>query len=203
MAEADVDRAGRVAAALHQRGDMVGGLPRRLGGLQFDGDGVEMHAVEHARDGFRHRPAGRSHRRRPSPRTPASARSRRSAVRAAPRRWRWPDRDDRRGPAPPRGRAAMRPDGHPPRGRTAARSGCRRRSWLISRSNGRSFSAARTSFSQSSRLAGGKSAADERSSVIEPKCHGPARRANAALPSFQARSAPAASPCRRARENRS
>ena len=38
VAEADVDRAGRVAAALHQRGDMIGGVLGRLGGLQFDGD---------------------------------------------------------------------------------------------------------------------------------------------------------------------
>ena len=38
VAEADVDRAGRMAAALHQRGDMVGGVLGRLGGLQFDGD---------------------------------------------------------------------------------------------------------------------------------------------------------------------
>ncbi len=44
--------AGRVAAALHQCGDVIGGVSGRLRGLQFDRDGVEVHAFKDARDRF-------------------------------------------------------------------------------------------------------------------------------------------------------
>jgi len=36
----------------HQRGDVVGGVAGRLGGLQFDRDGVEVHAFEDPCDRF-------------------------------------------------------------------------------------------------------------------------------------------------------
>ena len=49
VAETDVDRARRVAAGFHQGRDVIGGIPGRLGGLQLDRNGVEVHAVQHAR----------------------------------------------------------------------------------------------------------------------------------------------------------
>ena len=130
MAEADVDRAGREAAALHQRGEMIGGVPGRLGGLSSIAMPASRCTPSSTRaTRLRRRPAGRSHRRRPSRRRPASARSRRSPVRAAPRRWRRPDRDDRRAHAPPRGRGAPRSGCACGARHRAARSGCRHRFW--------------------------------------------------------------------------
>ena len=138
--------------ALHQRRNMIGGVPGRLGGLELDRDGVEM--------------------------TPSSTRAMdwvaRQAVAIGADRAREHERQSGRAvfqfvqrlgigdgrigmvdaglhrPGPPAARSG-RFGGAADR---AARSGCRHRSWPISRSNGRSLSAERTSFSQSSRLAG-------------------------------------------------
>ena len=77
------------AARLDQSARCVTASSRLRAEFELDRDaGIEMHAVEHPLERFRAWRRGRSQRRRSRRRTPASARSRRFPVRAAPARWR-------------------------------------------------------------------------------------------------------------------
>ena len=99
-------------------------VPRVRADVEVDGHaGIEIDAIEDALERFRRAAEAVAVGVRASRRKPASARLRRFAARAAPRRWRRPDRDDRRAPAPPRDRGAPRSGGHPPHAHTSGSIG--------------------------------------------------------------------------------